>query len=49
MPLLLTRYGNSQNTLTGSVDALCDLVPFAQFKKRENHQWRSITFSKFAD
>ena len=49
MPLFLTRHGNSQNTLSGSVDALCDLVPFAQFKKRENHPWRSITFSKFAD
>ena len=24
-------------------DALCDLVPFAQFKKREKHLWRSVT------
>ena len=23
-----------------------DLVPFAQFKKREKHPWRSATFSK---
>ena len=29
-------------------DALCDLVSFAQFKKREKHQWRSVTFSKVA-
>ena len=29
-------------------DALRDLVPFAQFKKREKHTWRSITFSKVA-
>ena len=25
-------------------DALRDLVPFAQFKKREQHPWRSDTF-----
>ena len=24
----------------------CNLVPFVQFKKREKHPWRSITFSK---
>ena len=23
-----------------------DLVPFAQFKKREKHPWKSVTFSK---
>ena len=27
-------------------DALRDLVPFAQFKKREKHPSRSVTFSK---
>ena len=27
-------------------DALHDLVPFAQFKKREKHPWKSVTFSK---
>ena len=27
-------------------DALRDLVSFAQFKKREKHPWRSVTFSK---
>ena len=27
-------------------DALRNLVPFVQFKKREKHPWRSITFSK---
>ena len=33
----------------GSVcDVLCDLVQFAQFKKREKHPWRSVTFSKVA-
>ena len=26
-------------------DALRDLVPFVQFKKREQHPWRSVTLS----
>ena len=29
-------------------DALRDLLPFIQFKKREKHPWRSFTFSKVA-
>ena len=29
-------------------DALRDLVPFAQFKKRKKHPWRSADFSKVA-
>ena len=29
-------------------DALRDLVPFEQFKKRENHPWTSVTLSKVA-
>ena len=29
-------------------DALRDLVPFVQFKKREKHPWRSDNFSKVA-
>ena len=29
-------------------DALRNLVPFAQFEKREKHPWRSVTFSKVA-
>ena len=28
--------------------ALRDLVTFVQFKKRENHPWRSVNFSKVA-
>ena len=28
--------------------ALRDLVPFAQFKKREKHLWMSVNFSKVA-
>ena len=31
-----------------SGDALHDLVPFVQFKKREKHPWRNVTFSKVA-
>ena len=27
-------------------DAMRDLVPFVQFKKREKHPWRSVTFNK---
>ena len=27
-------------------DALHDLVPFVQFKKREKHPWRNVTFSE---
>ena len=29
-------------------DALRDLVPFVQFKKREKHPWKDVTFSKVA-
>ena len=29
-------------------DALRDLVPFVQFKKREKHAWRSVNFNKVA-
>ena len=25
-------------------DALRDLIPFVQFKKRKKHPWRSVTF-----
>ena len=28
--------------------AVRDLIQFAQFKKREKHPWRSVTFSKVA-
>ena len=29
-------------------DALRDLVPFVQIKKRKKHPWRSVTLSKVA-
>ena len=36
----------AQRTIGLDSDALRDLVPFVQFKKRE--KWRSATFSKVA-
>ena len=29
-------------------DALRDLVPFVQFKKREKHPWRSVNFTEMS-
>ena len=29
-------------------NAMRDLLPFVQFKKREKQPWRSVTFSKIA-
>ena len=29
-------------------DALRDLVPFVELKKREKHPWRRVNFSKVA-
>ena len=34
--------------LSNICDTLPVLVPFVQFKTHENHQWRSVTFSKVA-
>ena len=34
--------------LTFIYDALCDLVIFLKFKKREKHPWRSVNYSKVA-
>ena len=44
----LNVYKNLDETVSNS-DALRDLVPFAQFKKREKHPCRSVTFGKVAD
>ena len=30
-------------------DALCDLIPFVQLKKRKKLSWGSVTYSKVAD
>ena len=32
--------------IKGAIHVLRDVVPFVQFKKREKHTWRSVTFSK---
>ena len=38
-------------TLSGEFVTICDvlhdLVPFVQFKKREKHPWRSVTFRTY--
>ena len=39
---------DAQRTIGLDSDALRDLVPFVQFKKREKHPWRSVAFSKVA-
>ena len=38
----LTHYNYITSHICG---ALHDLVPFVQFKKREKHPWRSVTFT----
>ena len=38
----------AQCTISLYTDVLYDLVPFVQFKKREKHLWRCVTFSKVA-
>ena len=40
--MISVQYGNY------ICDALRDLLPFVQFRKREKHPWRSVTFSKVA-
>ena len=41
--LVLTLFHFSEKIIC---NALRDLVPFVQYKKREKHPWRSVTFSK---
>ena len=38
----------SAQCLTGVYGVLGDLVPFVQFKKREKHPWKAVSFSKVA-
>ena len=40
----------TENTSQGIFirNALRALVPFVQFKKREKHSWRNVTFSQVA-
>ena len=42
----VTQVFEDLRVLFSKCDALRDLVPFVQFKKREKHPWRSVTFSK---
>ena len=37
------HFGVYQAVFFDKFDALRDLLPFAQFKKREKHPWRSVT------
>ena len=40
-------FQNNAATHTNAIwDAFPNLVPFIQFKKREKHPWKSVTFSK---
>ena len=39
---------NCSKYLSSIWDALRDLVPFVQFRKREKHPWKNVTFSKIA-
>ena len=38
----------TMNVKVNNCDALRNLIPFVQFKKREKHPWRSVNFSKVA-
>ena len=38
------RFAGVESVLIGVT--LSDFVPFVQFKKREKHSWRSVTFSR---
>ena len=40
--VIISRLPSHQNEIS---DALHDLVPFAQFKKREKHPWRNDNFT----
>ena len=39
-------YGKNNLITVILCDTLRDLVPFVQFKEREEHPWRSVTFGK---
>ena len=48
MAILIYIFNNRVLSFSGNSirDALRDLVPFVQFRKRKKHPWRSATFSK---
>ena len=41
---LYVTNGNHEAMHTTKCDALRNLVPFVQFKKREKHPWMSVNF-----
>ena len=44
--LKIMAYKTIVKAISVNSDALRELVPLVQFKKREKHPWRSVTFSK---
>ena len=48
VPLPLLNIMQRRNILKIIWDALLDLIPFIQFRKRERHPWRSVTFNQVA-
>ena len=44
--LKIMAYKTIVKAISVNSDALHELVPLVQFKKREKHPWRSVTFSK---
>ena len=45
----IVSIGSMHAVFSQICDALSDLVPYVQFKKREKNPWRKFTFSKVAD
>ena len=46
LKLLPCKVYSEHLTWLSILDASRDLVPFIKLKERENHSWRSVTFSK---
>ena len=46
LPVQLETQISNLSKHVNMCDALRDLVPFVQFKKREKHPWKSVTFRK---
>ena len=49
MIMNLKNFLNCSDSGFAICDALRDLVPLVQLKKRLKHPWRSVTFSKVTD
>ena len=45
----IVSIGSMHTVFSQICDALRNLVPYVQFKKREKNPWRRFTFSKVAD